>query len=102
MATNQNRTLVDDPDSMNQVIEGGPNSIITDPHLCDSETLGMATQLVEEAFPDSEQEIIYFENNRKQCQKNAAKRKGKPCKNLIDHLSKDYNPPSNAMPVWRD
>lgn len=46
-------------------------------------------------------ELVWFENSPKQCIENAQRRVNKPVEEQIKYLSKHYDPPENALPVWK-
>lgn len=74
---------------------------IVDPNLCYPKTLEYAKQLIFDlfAFPTRE---IFFQNDPEQCRKNVVLRNdGRNVENSIKMLSAKYNPPANAIPVWK-
>lgn len=74
---------------------------IADPNLCYPDTLDYAKELIFAACAFTTKEI-FFQNDPEQCRKNAARRNdGRDVENSIRMLSAEYNPPANAIPVWR-
>lgn len=73
----------------------GFDIVITDPHLCLPEVEKRARL----HFPDAT--YIYFQNDPVQCIINARGREGKEVEQFIKLLTQYYNPPSDALPVYR-
>ena len=71
------------------------------PVFCDPKALENAIIVTGEEYPDHVIERVYFENDPKQCAKNAKTRKNKQVLGYIGYLSSVYTPPLNSLPVYK-
>lgn len=76
--------------------------LITDPNFCDEKTLNKAIKKLNSIYPDTEIELIYFENKPEKCLRNVEYRDdGKEVSQFIKHYSSIYNPPKNVLEIWQ-
>lgn len=95
------QTVVDDPESVEDVLLTDGNIVLSDPFLCQEETRNGVSLLMQQRFPELEQEEIFFENDPKQAKENAIARGTRNVNGLISYLTKVYKPDGKTRPVYR-
>lgn len=98
--------LIDDPTTETlRLPDDSCDLIITDPNLCNADILASAEDMISKKYaPDVLTfQRIYFANNPEQCLYNAVNREDNETKkvdSMIKQMSKIYNPPETARPVF--
>lgn len=92
--------VVDDPACLSDVLGFEEDFIITDPYFCIKGNHNNCVKFLNENY-NCVINTIYFKNDYKQCLKNAKLRPNKKVEGLIEILSKTYNPPDNALDVYK-
>jgi GTPase SAR1 family protein len=97
--------IVDDP--MRQGVVLPPpdvdfdTMVITDPHLCRDHNLQFAMPMLMRKYRVTQLGVAFFENDPVKAKANVKLRNdGRKVDRFIDTLTKEYNPPPNAMPIW--
>ena len=101
IAKDTGKTIVDDPESLEDVLLTDGNIVLTDPFLCETDTRERISLLMKQRFPDIEQETIFFENDPVQANANANRRENRNVKGLITYLTKVYEPDGDTIPVYK-
>lgn len=95
-------TLIDDPESPADLPDDFAHDVvITSPHFCREVSYQFILNEIQTRWPGITVETVFFANDPDACLLNAATRPHKPVSEFIRFLSKDYDPPADAMPVWR-
>ncbi len=107
-ASREGLVLVDDPTGLEalDVLESR-SGIVTDPHLCCSETRAKAEHTLRKRFPGVVLEWVFFENDPDACFANVGRRQkagdSRMVAGMIWGASKRYQIPEGVLvlPVWR-
>lgn len=94
--------ICDDPMSPSDMpdVLSRNNLAIGSPAFCVPEVADQAEDILRERFPDMMFERTYFMNDPLACLSNASRRPGKSVDAFIRSLTRRYEPPENAIPVW--
>ena len=97
-------TILDDPRSPKDFPDSFDNHlIIADCHLCRPGVLDSFYVFAKKRYPDSQVNLVYFENNPTQCLKNVDYRNdGRLVEPTIKHMTKSYTIPEGieSVPVF--
>jgi hypothetical protein len=96
--------IIDDPrDFGADLPDDFPDTlVITDPHLCRVEILKVAVPMLMARYDIPKVGLVFFENDPDAAKANARLRNdGRKVEDFIDILTKVYNPPADAQPIWR-
>jgi hypothetical protein len=75
--------------------------VITDPHLCRDEILKTAITILSVRYRVDRIAVTFFENDPVKAKANVKLRNdGRKVEWFIDTLTKIYEPPHDAMPIW--
>lgn len=80
--------------------ETATDIILAHPEFCNEKTRLYVEELLMSAGYCVE--TIFFQNDPEQCLENAKSRPEKLVNGYIKFLSERYNPPPDAIPVWRE